>query len=213
MPETATSLGDAGGAGESATTARRRIPQPPEADMPLEPTEREAYFRSLSSWIQQAQIYQNISTCFPYYLMSFQGLQSNAPNIPLLNNNYQFQVQLPWQIPLPNNNFPRFAPEPRPQETVTPADGMYPIVWVALSFIVPISNTFLVQSTAAAYTVHFGLWNKCTCLSAGGKGAVDCIRARQVQELKNEPCQVVCYYCTMENALKLELNPTLSRAP
>ncbi|XP_068626790.1 protein FAM8A1 [Battus philenor] len=63
-------------------------------------SDREAYFQALRMWIQQAQMYQNISTCFPYYMMTFQGLHNNPTNIPLLNNNYQFQGhQFPFQVP------------------------------------------------------------------------------------------------------------------
>ncbi|XP_041975595.1 protein FAM8A1 [Aricia agestis] len=69
-----------------------------------EPTsERDAYFQALRLWIQQAQVYQNLSTCFPYYMMSIQGLQTNSTNPPLINNNYQLQggQQFPFQIPVP----------------------------------------------------------------------------------------------------------------
>ncbi|XP_030022156.1 protein FAM8A1 [Manduca sexta] len=83
-------------------------------------SEREAYFQALRLWIQQAQMYQNLSTCFPYYMMTFQGLQNNPTNVPLLNNNYQFQgQQFPFQVP----NAPRNVPETQPQnETLTPAE-------------------------------------------------------------------------------------------
>ncbi|KAG6447018.1 hypothetical protein O3G_MSEX004735 [Manduca sexta] len=65
-------------------------------------------------------MYQNLSTCFPYYMMTFQGLQNNPTNVPLLNNNYQFQgQQFPFQVP----NAPRNVPETQPQnETLTPAE-------------------------------------------------------------------------------------------
>lgn len=82
-------------------------------------SEREAYFQALRLWIQQAQMYQNLSTCFPYYMMTFQGLQNNATNVPLLNNNYQFQV--PFQVP----NAARNPADAQPQaETLTPAEGI-----------------------------------------------------------------------------------------
>ncbi|XP_049883093.1 protein FAM8A1 [Pectinophora gossypiella] len=83
-------------------------------------SEREAYFQALRLWIQQAQMYQNLSTCFPYYMMTFQGLQNNPTNVPLLNNNYQFQgQQFPFQIP----NVPRNAPDNQPQaEALTPVE-------------------------------------------------------------------------------------------
>lgn len=85
-------------------------------------SEREAYFQALRLWIQQAQMYQNLSTCFPYYMMTFQGLQNNATNAPLLNNNYQFQV--PFQVP----NAPRNPAETQPQaESLTPAEGILSI--------------------------------------------------------------------------------------
>ncbi|KAJ0182296.1 hypothetical protein K1T71_001665 [Dendrolimus kikuchii] len=90
-------------------------------DTPPVVSEREAYFQALRLWIQQAQIYQNISTCFPYYVMTFQGLQNNPTNVPLLNNNYQFQgQQIPFHMP---NIPPRIVPEPQPQiENLTPAE-------------------------------------------------------------------------------------------
>ncbi|XP_075976628.1 protein FAM8A1 [Anticarsia gemmatalis] len=81
-------------------------------------SEREAYFQALRLWIQQAQMYQNLSTCFPYYMMTFQGLQNNPTNVPLLNNNYQLQGQ---QFPFQMQNLPRNAPETQPQaEPVVP---------------------------------------------------------------------------------------------
>ncbi|KAJ8735830.1 hypothetical protein PYW07_007450 [Mythimna separata] len=80
-------------------------------------SEREAYFQALRLWIQQAQMYQNLSTCFPYYMMTFQGLQNTATNVPLLNNNYQFQV--PFQV----HNAPRNPADAQPPvETLTPAE-------------------------------------------------------------------------------------------
>lgn len=84
-------------------------------------SEREAYFQALRLWIQQAQMYQNLSTCFPYYMMTFQGMQNNPTNVPLLNNNYQFQgQQFPFQVPNP----PRNVQENPPQaESLTPAEG------------------------------------------------------------------------------------------
>lgn len=101
------------GAGPSEGADRRA-----EGDAPPVVSEREAYFQALRLWIQQAQMYQNLSTCFPYYMMTFQGLQNNPTNVPLLNNNYQFQV--PFQVP----NQPRPAPETQPQpESLTPAEG------------------------------------------------------------------------------------------
>lgn len=82
-------------------------------------TEREAYFQALRLWIQQAQMYQNLSTCFPYYLMSLQGLQNTSP-APLLNNNYQFQgQQFPFQVPIP----PRLPAENQAQPE-SPAEGI-----------------------------------------------------------------------------------------
>lgn len=86
-------------------------------------SEREAYFQALRLWIQQAQMYQNLSTCFPYYMMTFQGLQNNPTNVPLLNNNYQFQGhQFPFQVP----NAPRNVPETQPQvEPLMPAEGRF----------------------------------------------------------------------------------------
>ncbi|RVE51953.1 hypothetical protein evm_003419 [Chilo suppressalis] len=91
-----------------------------DSDLPPVVNEREAYFQALRLWIQQAQMYQNISTCFPYYMMTFQGLQNNPTNIPLLNNNYQLQgQQFPFQVPQP----PRNAPEPQvPVEQLTPVE-------------------------------------------------------------------------------------------
>lgn len=83
-------------------------------------SERDAYFQALRLWIQRAQMYQNLSTCFPYYMMTFQGLQSNQTNVPLLNNNYQFQGQhFPFQVP----NAPRNVQETQPQaEPIVPAE-------------------------------------------------------------------------------------------
>ncbi|XP_053618312.1 protein FAM8A1 [Plodia interpunctella] len=93
-----------------------------EGDAPPTVSEREAYFQALRLWMQQAQMFQNLSTCFPYYMMTFQGLQNTATNVPLLNNNYQFQgQQFPFQVPNP----PRNAPDPQPPaETVTPAEAI-----------------------------------------------------------------------------------------
>ena len=85
-------------------------------------SEREAYFQALRLWIQQAQMYQNLSTCFPYYMMTFQGLQNNATNVPLLNNNYQFQV--PFQVPNVARNP---ADAPAQAETLTPTEGIQQI--------------------------------------------------------------------------------------
>ncbi|XP_045770472.1 protein FAM8A1 [Maniola jurtina] len=84
-----------------------------------ETSERELYFKALRLWIQQAQMYQNLSTCFPYYMMTLQGLQSTTTNVPLLNNNYQFQgQQLPFQVPAP----PRLpADNQAPAEPQSPA--------------------------------------------------------------------------------------------
>lgn len=92
-----------------------------EGDASVAVSDREAYFQALRHWIQQAQMYQNISTCFPYYMMTFQGLHNNPTNIPLLNNNYQFQAhQFPFQIPnarpLPENQNPGIP--------LTPTEGI-----------------------------------------------------------------------------------------
>lgn len=101
-------------------------------------SEREAYFQALQLWIQQAQMYQNLSTCFPYYMMSFQGLQNNATNVPLLNNNYQFQGQ-PFQAPMPEGlarrpNVPDIPPSPF---TLTAAEGTFtsPQYYISKSFL------------------------------------------------------------------------------
>lgn len=97
-------------------------PQPPlsEGATPPPLSEREAYFVALRVWIQQARMYQNLSSCFPYYMMGFRGLNPAQTNVPLLNNNYQFQgQQFPFQMP----NLPRNAPANQPQqETLTPAE-------------------------------------------------------------------------------------------
>lgn len=92
-----------------------------DGDAPPQVSEREAYFQALRLWIQQAQLHQNISTCFPYYMMTFQGAQNNPTNVPLLNNNYQFQgQQFPFQVPNP----PRNVAEPQAQnEPVTATEG------------------------------------------------------------------------------------------
>jgi hypothetical protein len=91
-----------------------------EGDAPVA-SERDAYFQALRLWIQQAQMYQNLSTCFPYYMMTFQGLPNNPTNVPLLNNNYQFQGQ-PFQVPQPARN----AAQPQaPNEQLAPAEGVY----------------------------------------------------------------------------------------
>lgn len=83
-------------------------------------SEREAYFQALRLWIQQAQIYQNLSTCFPYYMMTFQGVQNNPTNVPLLNNNYQFHgQQFPFQVPNPARN-----DNQAPNEGLSPTEGM-----------------------------------------------------------------------------------------
>ncbi|CAG9796349.1 unnamed protein product [Diatraea saccharalis] len=96
-------LQNSGPAGEGAESTR-------EGDSSSFVPEREAYFQALRLWIQQAQMYHNLSTCFPYYMMTFQGLQNNPTNVPLLNNNYQLQGQhFPFQVPQP----PRNAPEPQ----------------------------------------------------------------------------------------------------
>ncbi|KAI8438907.1 hypothetical protein MSG28_011236 [Choristoneura fumiferana] len=88
------------------------------SEVPL--SEREAYFVALRVWIQQARTYQNLSSCFPYYMMGFRGPYPAQRNVPLLNNNYQFQgQQYPFQVPNP----PRNAPVNPPQlETLTPAE-------------------------------------------------------------------------------------------
>uniref|UniRef100_S4NMV0 Protein FAM8A1 n=2 Tax=Pararge aegeria TaxID=116150 RepID=S4NMV0_9NEOP len=66
-------------------------------------------------------MYQNLSTCFPYYMMSLQGLQSNTTNVPLLNNNYQFQgQQLAFQAPDPPR--PPADNQAGQQELQTPAE-------------------------------------------------------------------------------------------
>lgn len=84
-------------------------------------TEREAYFRALRLWTQQAQFYQNLSTCFPYYMMTFPNLPGNPSSVPLLNNNYQFQGQ-PWPIP----NIPRNVPENQAAaQAVPPAESEF----------------------------------------------------------------------------------------
>lgn len=83
-------------------------------------SEREAYFQALRLWIQQAQIYQNLSTCFPYYMMTFQGMQNNPTNVPLLNNNYQFHgQQFPFQVPNAARN-----DNQTPNEGLSPSEGM-----------------------------------------------------------------------------------------
>lgn len=99
----------------------RETPESAEGDRPST-SEREAYFQALRLWIQQAQLYQNLSTCFPYYMMSLQGFQNNPTNVPLLNNNYQFQgQQFPFQVPIP----PRPPTENQPVlDPQTPADGI-----------------------------------------------------------------------------------------
>ncbi|XP_013149727.1 PREDICTED: protein FAM8A1 [Papilio polytes] len=90
-----------------------------EADSSVAISDREAYFQALRMWIQQAQMYQNISTCFPYYMMTFQGFQNNPTNAPLLNNNYQFQgPQFPFQMP----NFRPVIENRPPAENLTPAE-------------------------------------------------------------------------------------------
>lgn len=94
-------------------------------DGPPVVSDREAYFQALRLWIHMNK---SISNCFPYYLMSFQGLQNNSTNVPLLNNNYQFQGQ---QMPFPMPNVPRNVPEPpQPQpENLSPAEGKQIICW------------------------------------------------------------------------------------
>lgn len=91
-------------------------------DGPPAVSEREAYFQALQLWIQQAQMYQNLSTCFPYYMMTFQGLHNNPTNVPLLNNNYQFHAQqFPFQVPIPPR--PNAPVNPPQLETLTAAEG------------------------------------------------------------------------------------------
>lgn len=102
-------------AGPSSETAKREG----QGDAPPALSEREAYFQALQQWIQQAQMYQNLSTCFPYYMMSFQGLQNNPTNVPLLNNNYQFQGQ-PFPFPVqnpPEEEFDGYPPLPSAAES------------------------------------------------------------------------------------------------
>ncbi|CAH2102140.1 unnamed protein product [Euphydryas editha] len=103
-----------------------------EGDRPVT-SEREAYFQALRLWIQQAQMYQNISTCFPYYMMTLQGLQNTQTNVPLLNNNYQFQgQQFPFQVPIP--------PRP-PAENQAPGEPLSPAEVIArhggFEYIIP----------------------------------------------------------------------------
>ncbi|XP_032529170.1 protein FAM8A1 isoform X2 [Danaus plexippus] len=101
-----------------------------EGDRPAT-SEREAYFQALRLWIQQAQMYQNISTCFPYYMMTLQGLQNNTTNVPLLNNNYQFHGQnFPFQVPIqarpPGDN--QAQPEPFSPAEIIARHGGYEYV-------------------------------------------------------------------------------------
>ncbi|XP_028170961.1 protein FAM8A1 [Ostrinia nubilalis] len=114
MPETDTPLRNRGASRDEAAETNG------DGDTPPQVSEREAYFQALRLWIQQAQLHQNISTCFPYYMMTFQGGQNNPTNVPLLNNNYQFQgQQFPFQVP----NLPRNVPAPQAQnEPVTAAE-------------------------------------------------------------------------------------------
>ncbi|CAG4954083.1 protein FAM8A1 [Colias croceus] len=101
-------------------SAEREVDLAATGDRPAT-TEREAYFQALRLWIQQAQMYQNLSSCFPYYMMSLQGMQNNQTNMPLLNNNYQFQgQQFPFQVPpVP----PRQDPETQdPPPPLSPAE-------------------------------------------------------------------------------------------
>lgn len=80
-----------------------------------EVSERELYFKALRLWIQQAHMYQSLSTCFPYYMMTMQGLQTNTPNAPLLNNNYQLF------------RGPAFLPDAaRPADNQAPAEPQSP---------------------------------------------------------------------------------------
>ncbi|VVC92629.1 unnamed protein product [Leptidea sinapis] len=83
-------------------------------------SEREAYFQALRLWIQQAQMYQSISSCFPYYMISLQGMQNAPTNVPLLNNNYQFHgQQFPFQVPFAQ----RAVPEGQvPATVLSPAE-------------------------------------------------------------------------------------------
>ncbi|CAH2050837.1 unnamed protein product, partial [Iphiclides podalirius] len=105
----------------NGTTSRENSDARAEGDAFDAVSDREAYFQALRLWIQQAQMYQNISTCFPYYMMTFQGLQNNPTNIPLLNNNYQFQGhQFPFQIPNPRPA----AENQNPAERLTPAEAV-----------------------------------------------------------------------------------------
>ncbi|GBP49116.1 hypothetical protein EVAR_80784_1 [Eumeta japonica] len=84
-------------------------------------SEREVYFQSLRLWIQQAQMYQNLSTCFPYYMMTFHGLQNSSANVPLLNNNYQLQGQH-WPFQLPNAPPRNIVGNRLPDEPLTAAE-------------------------------------------------------------------------------------------
>ncbi|CAG4977382.1 unnamed protein product [Parnassius apollo] len=103
----------------NGATSRENDESRADGDTAVGVSDREAYFQALRLWIQQAQMYQNFSTCFPYYMMTFQGLHNNPTNVPLLNNNYQFQGhQFPFQVPNP-----RPTPEnPHPAEPLTPAE-------------------------------------------------------------------------------------------
>lgn len=54
--------------------------------------QRENYFNALRIWLHQAQLYQNLSSCMPYYLLSFQTTGNNiSTSGSFLNNNYQIQ--------------------------------------------------------------------------------------------------------------------------
>ncbi|KOB77561.1 Protein FAM8A1 [Operophtera brumata] len=103
--------------GPSAENANREG----QGDGPPVVSEREEYFQALQLWIQLAQMYQNLSTCFPYYMMTVQGLHTNPTNVPLLNNNYQFHAQqFPFQVPIPPRpNVPENLPQ---QETLLAAE-------------------------------------------------------------------------------------------
>lgn len=54
---------------------------------------REEYIKALETWVNQARMWQNISSCFPYYLALNNSLQPNIPSSPTQQNIRNVQPQ------------------------------------------------------------------------------------------------------------------------
>lgn len=74
---------------EEVKTAKGDTPGEPLLDnRKSSPAEKSAYFNMLRLWVNQTQLHQNASQCFPYYLMA-QGAPfahpANQSSQPLVN--------------------------------------------------------------------------------------------------------------------------------